>query len=271
MRRVELKHALFRRVLPHMRVNDVSDTVVRRVLEHVVELADDQSLLHALLARHMNRGSDVKLLGVLPTAVGADTTAFRRPYHRWQSVCSDDEPVAPAVPTILSATDVAPPSLDRSTAAACHATLAQLRTDELAVLAARHNVRAGLSKAETIAALSDDAVRTSAARDEPPLPWPVSADALEQCLRDQLSVWCRRADLKAHGHKSELTDRLCIATGAPPSSAAHGVRRYSTCSACGSCLWRFALPTHHASSCVVLQRALVATPRSTRCVRLQLP
>lgn len=216
-RRIEVQHALFRRVLPHMRVVDVAATVVRRVLEHVVELADAATLSSVLLAKQGNVGSNIALLGVLPSALSAMSELLAAVVSgSGQSVCSDDAPPESPPVTLRSAADVASPQLDRSTADAWRSALGKLRGEDLTVLAARHGVPVGASKSATLAALATDAVRLATPLAETPLPWPLTADALVPFVRDQLSVWCRRAKLKAHGTKPALIERLCIAAGAPP-------------------------------------------------------
>jgi hypothetical protein len=140
-----------------------------------------------------------------------------------QSGCGDDEPATPSAPTLLSAADVAAPQLERGTSAQWLAALSKLRGEELNLLALRHGLRPA-SKPATLAALSADAVRLAVPSAETPLPWPLTADALAPISRDQLSAWCRRAGLTAHGKKFALIERLCAAAGAdapqrPPPTA----------------------------------------------------
>jgi hypothetical protein len=104
------------------------------VRERVVELADDASLSSVLLAKQANVGSDVALLGVLPTALAALSDLLVAVVGGvGQTVCSDDASAAVA-PTLLSPGAVAPSPLDRSSAVAWRGALDKLRGDELAVL-----------------------------------------------------------------------------------------------------------------------------------------
>lgn len=222
-RPVEVQHATIRRVLPHMRVCDIADTVVRRVLEHVVEISDQSTLSSAVLAKHTNAGSDIPLMGVLPSALAAMSELLAAvAASRGETVCSDDEPPASPAVVITAPACVAPTPLDTSSANAWRNALADLKGEELALLAARYDVRVASSKAGTVDALAADSVRFAVPHDEQPLPWPVTADELTKCTRDQLSVWCRRAKLAAHGTKPELVERLCAAAGAelPPRAPA---------------------------------------------------
>jgi hypothetical protein len=226
-RRVEVQHALFRRVLGHLRVVDLDDAVVQRLLEAIVELSDPLSLSSSVLESLANEGSDVRVVGLLPAAIDAlrtlcsDLIATRGQTQPLAPVAADAPPAQ-----LITAASVAPPHLDRSTAERWRAALDTLTGDELKLLASRYNNRADKQRGgHTISvslcllalreALRDERVRTAALADERAWPAVPTRAALSDFTASHLQALCRRAKLAVGGCKEELIERLCAAAGYP--------------------------------------------------------
>jgi hypothetical protein len=226
-RRVEVQHALFRRVLGHLRVVDLDEAVVQRLLEAVVELSDPLSLSSSALESLSNEGSDVRLVGLLPAALDALRSLLDDAVRTRNQTLPLAPPVADTPPARpITAANVVPPQLNRSSPGEWRASLEPLKLDELKVVAWRYNNRVGKQQDKHIVstslglltlreALRDERVRSAALADEREWPANPSRDSFAPFAAYHLAALCRRAGLAVAGSKDELIERLCAAAGAP--------------------------------------------------------
>lgn len=238
-RRVELTNALYRRVLPHMRVTDVSATVVQRIAEHIVETAHSNSLTSAALRKLANSGSSVNIVHLLPTAFDAMAELLHDVHQSigQSTLCSL---AAAQLPTITRAA-LLPPVVDRSSPQAYAAALHALTIDELQMFATRLGVQPSTRRhSQLVAVLNTEALRLQQLVDEKhELPVVVTADALRLLPKFALMALCHRArpPLSTAGNVDDLISRLVAAAGrAAPSPAeaaaaevaARGARQWAT-------------------------------------------
>jgi hypothetical protein len=219
-RRVELQHALFRRVLPHIRLCDTASAVVQRIAEHIVETAHTHSLTSSVIRKLQNSGTNINVIHLLPKALAALSRLLGDVTRTLGQSTAVPVPL-PRAAAVVSRSSLFSPTVDRSTSAEYLKSLTDLHLDELQMFATRlRQLPSARRHGQLVQRLHTEALRVAALQPElHVLPDVICAASLAPLPRFALSAFCRRAGLPTDGGVDTLRQRLITAANRSPPTA----------------------------------------------------